>query len=255
MVDALRKLLPGHGDVSLLNGRILKSSIRTFAYTINDLLNRVALCVSLLQDEIARLAVKFEDDLLANAKAFKAAGKSGIVILPGVQRLLAEIRSNGLAAERHYAICTSGEALPWQYITLRMTNRDSSRDDMVVSLRLSASFKIASRAFASEALATAGINPPTALLTADDCSNGKPHPEPYQKGAALLNTAPSRCIVIEDAPAGIASGLAAGAVTIAVCTSHTRKQLENTGATHIVDNLEQVHVEWDGNQMNVLIDH
>ena len=39
---------------------------------------------------------------------------------------------------------------------------------------------------------------------------GKPDPEPYVKGAALYSFAPEDCVVVEDAPAGIRSGKAAG---------------------------------------------
>lgn len=44
-------------------------------------------------------------------------------------------------------------------------------------------------------------------------------------------------IVVEDAPAGIRSGVAAGCRVLAVCTSHSRSALENLGATWIVSDL------------------
>lgn len=109
---------------------------------------------------------------------------------------------------------------------------------------LNARLCVASRIFASSALSTAGIVPPTHLLTADDCTHGKPHPEPYLKGAGLVQKDITKCLVIEDAPAGIKSGVAAGAAVIAVCTSHTREQVEGLGAKFVVNDLEQVHVSW-----------
>lgn len=49
-----------------------------------------------------------------------------------------------------------------------------------------------------------------AVVSGDDVTHGKPHPEPYLTGAALLGVVPERCVVLEDAQAGILSGTAAG---------------------------------------------
>ena len=49
------------------------------------------------------------------------------------------------------------------------------------------------------------------MVTYSDVEHGKPHPEPYLKGAARLKSLPSDCVVLEDAPAGVQSGKAAGA--------------------------------------------
>ena len=57
------------------------------------------------------------------------------------------------------------------------------------------------------------------LITASDIQHGKPHPEPYLKGAAALNLAPKDCVVIEDAASGTRSGKAAGARVLAVRTT------------------------------------
>lgn len=55
-----------------------------------------------------------------------------------------------------------------------------------------------------------------AVVTGDEVVNGKPHPEPYLTGAARLGVDAARCVVVEDSPAGIASGLAAGSTVVAV---------------------------------------
>ena len=55
-----------------------------------------------------------------------------------------------------------------------------------------------------------------AVVSGDDVAQGKPHAEPYLAGAALLDVAPARCLVFEDTPVGIASGLAAGMTVIDV---------------------------------------
>lgn len=54
------------------------------------------------------------------------------------------------------------------------------------------------------------------VVTGDEVVNGKPHPEPYLTAAAALGVDPARCVVVEDSPAGIESGLAAGATVVAV---------------------------------------
>jgi HAD superfamily hydrolase (TIGR01509 family) len=49
-----------------------------------------------------------------------------------------------------------------------------------------------------------------AVISGDDVTQGKPHPEPYLTAATLLGVAPERCVVFEDTEAGILSGTAAG---------------------------------------------
>ncbi len=55
-----------------------------------------------------------------------------------------------------------------------------------------------------------------AVVAGDEVTHGKPHPEAYLTGAALLGVDPARCVAVEDSPAGIGSALAAGARTIGV---------------------------------------
>jgi HAD superfamily hydrolase (TIGR01509 family) len=55
-----------------------------------------------------------------------------------------------------------------------------------------------------------------ATVSGTDVRRPKPHPEPYQRAAALIGADPARCVALEDSPNGVASALAAGCVTIAV---------------------------------------
>lgn len=55
-----------------------------------------------------------------------------------------------------------------------------------------------------------------AVVTGDEVTNGKPHPEPYLTAARQLGVDPADCVVIEDSPRGAASGLAAGALVLSV---------------------------------------
>jgi len=53
-------------------------------------------------------------------------------------------------------------------------------------------------------------------VTADDVANLKPHPEPYLSALSLLGAAADRSVVLEDSPAGVAAGEAAGCHVVAV---------------------------------------
>ncbi len=75
------------------------------------------------------------------------------------------------------------------------------------------------RPLAEVRIRAAGLPTPELFITANDITRGKPHGEPYQKGAAGLGFAPEECIVVEDALAGIASGQNAGARVIAFTTT------------------------------------
>ena len=80
----------------------------------------------------------------------------------------------------------------------------------------------------------AGLPAPSRMITANDITRGKPDPEPYLKGAALLGFAPQDCVVIEDASAGVSSGKAAGARVVALQTTETNDDLIALGADWIV---------------------
>ena len=59
------------------------------------------------------------------------------------------------------------------------------------------------------------------IITSDDCSNGKPHPEPYLAATRALGVRPERCIAVEDSPRGLASATAAGIPCVVVPTELT----------------------------------
>jgi sugar-phosphatase len=104
----------------------------------------------------------------------------------------------------------------------------------------------ATRPLAEVRLRAAGIPIPESLITADDIQHGKPHPEPYQKAAARLGYPASECVVVEDAPAGIRAGKAAGARVIAVPTTSNRRELESAGADWVVRNCADISAPSDG---------
>ncbi len=91
------------------------------------------------------------------------------------------------------------------------------------------------RALANVRIAAAGLPRPRHLVTSTDVKNGKPNPEPYLKGAQM--------IVIEDAPAGIRAGKAAGARVLALRTTASDAELQQAGADWIVDNCAAIFLD------------
>jgi len=75
-------------------------------------------------------------------------------------------------------------------------------------------------------------------VTIDDVENGKPHPEPFIKGAEMLELDPKECIVVENAPLGITSAKRAGCLVITVKTTLTEKYLAE--ADFICDTFQEV---------------
>jgi sugar-phosphatase len=88
----------------------------------------------------------------------------------------------------------------------------------------------ATAALASARLQYAGLSVPERLVTADDVAEGKPSPEPYLKGAALLGFTPADCVVFEDTPAGVRAGKAAGMRVIALTTTYPAAELTEADA-------------------------
>ena len=91
------------------------------------------------------------------------------------------------------------------------------------------------RPLAGVRIGAAGLPKPKHLVTSSDVRRGKPDPEPYLKGAQLLGVPPSECVVIEDAPAGIRAGKAAGARVLALRTTASDAELQQAGADWIVN--------------------
>ncbi len=84
----------------------------------------------------------------------------------------------------------------------------------------------AGRELAVLRLSAAGLRAPEAFVTADDITRGKPDPQPFLIAADKLGADPGRCLVVEDAPAGVAAGRAAGAATLAVTTTSPAEDLD-----------------------------
>jgi sugar-phosphatase len=137
----------------------------------------------------------------------EAEDTDGIVALPGAVELLARLNELDIP----WAIVTSG-SVP------------------VASARRKA----------------AGLPEPEVFVTAERVQNGKPEPDAYLLGAQLLELEPEECVVVEDAAAGILSGLAAGCHVVAVNAPAGSPRLEDVDM--LLYSLEElvIHKNADG---------
>lgn len=98
------------------------------------------------------------------------------------------------------------------------------------------------RPLAEVRLRTGGLPRPKFFITSEDIVNGKPAPDPYLKGAALLGFKSADCIVVEDVPAGIRSGKSAGCSVIALRTTMSEAELSAAGADWIVKDCRAIQL-------------
>ncbi|KAH9850000.1 phosphatase [Lenzites betulinus] len=166
-------------------------------------------------DELAREASRFEDAIVSESKKN---GRQGIVALPGVKDIMESLGPYHKLPKPRWAICTS-----------------------------------ATRSYANAALKATGIAVPDVFVVSEDVEKGKPEPDPYLLGAKRCGVDPARCLVVEDAPAGVRSGKAAGSKTLALVTSHTREQLDEAKPDYVVSNLSKVTMKAVENGVEVTI--
>jgi len=98
------------------------------------------------------------------------------------------------------------------------------------------------RPLAEVRIRAAGLPLPKKMITSSDITHGKPHPEPYLKGASLLGFPAQECIVLEDVPAGVRAGKAAGAKVIAFQTTVQESVLREAGADWILKNCADIRL-------------
>lgn len=95
------------------------------------------------------------------------------------------------------------------------------------------------RAGATQRLRGAGLPVPGVLVCAEDVLRGKPSPDVYLMAAAALTVPAAKCLVVEDAPAGIEAARAAGMPVIALTTTHRPEELRADACT---SSLAEVHL-------------
>ena len=98
------------------------------------------------------------------------------------------------------------------------------------------------RAFVERVLDPFGYQPRFAhILTSEDITHGKPHPEIYLTAAERLQVSPGELLVLEDSANGCSAAVAAGAVTVAVPGAHSR-QHDFSGAVLVADTLRDERI-------------
>ncbi len=98
------------------------------------------------------------------------------------------------------------------------------------------------RPLAETRLRAAGLPVPERMVTSNDIQHGKPHPDPYLRGASMLGFSAEDCVVVEDVPAGIRAGKAAGARVIAFRTTVGEPELIAAGADYVLNNCSDIAV-------------
>lgn len=141
-------------------------------------------------DLLAKEVVRFETAILEAAKARSIAGGDGIVCLPGVKKLIAQL---GAGAEERggaegWAICTSCASSSFPRLSFSSAERATTTDDVSACAPAPAT-----HFYASQAIPTAGLPTPKLFVTAESVTKGKPHPDPYLLGAKLSECDAADC--------------------------------------------------------------
>jgi sugar-phosphatase len=109
------------------------------------------------------------------------------------------------------------------------------------------------RPLAEVRIRAAGLPLPKKMITSNDITHGKPHPEPYLKGAAILGFPPTECVVLEDVPAGVRAGKAAGAKVIAFQTTVSESALREADADWILKNCAEIRLRERGGDLKLAL--
>lgn len=97
---------------------------------------------------------------------------------------------------------------------------------------------------------------PEHLVAAEDVEHGKPDPTCYRMGLAKLGLQDTKgdVLVLEDAPAGIKAGKAAGCKVLGLATTHSVEQVVEAGADWVVKDLTSLRlVKMDGGAATIEI--
>lgn len=106
---------------------------------------------------------------------------------------------------------------------------------------------------ATARLAAANLREPDVFVTVEDVTKGKPDPEPYLTAAARIGVSPERCLVVEDAAAGVASAKAAGCRVVGVLGTVEAELL--AAADIIVDGLDVMEIAVDDGALRLRSRH
>jgi beta-phosphoglucomutase len=137
---------------------------------------------------------------------YRDEARKGVDLLPGVRTLLEGLHAAGI-------LQAIGSSAPLQNVRL------------ILELTRTASFF-------------------SAVASMEDTQRGKPDPQVFLVAAAKLGVSPSRCLVMEDAVAGVQAAKAGGMKCVAVrfVGHHSEEKLAAAGADRVVRTLEEVSV-------------
>ena len=140
------------------------------------------------------------------------------------------------ARQFNFLAMLENEPLPAFPGVLELMEAAMARDDFRVGIATSSTRE------KSEAVLKSARIPyeQMAYVTGSDVKNKKPDPELFLTAAARLGLDPARCVVIEDAPDGVAAAHAAGCRCVAVTNSTTPEKLDE--ADRVIRSLEEVDV-------------
>jgi beta-phosphoglucomutase len=138
---------------------------------------------------------------------YKAEARHGVDLLPGVRALLDELHRSGVKQ-------AIGSSAPRGNVDLILALTD-----------------------------TAGLF--DAIVSSEDTTRGKPDPQVFQLAAERVHMPPARCVVFEDAVAGVQAAKAGGmkCVAVAFVGHHPVDKLRAAGADLVVRTLEEMSVE------------
>lgn len=109
------------------------------------------------------------------------------------------------------------------------------------------------RPLAETRLRAAGLPIPDRMVTSNDITHGKPHPDPYLKGASVLGYSAADCVVVEDVPAGIRAGKSAGARVIAFRTTLQDHELLASGADWVLNNCGDIRLAGKDPELTLIL--
>lgn len=155
----------------------------------------------------------------------------------GIELSDEQVNAATVARQDNFLAMLQAEPLPAFPGVLELMESALSRDDFCVGIATSSTRE------KSEAVLKSAQIPyfRMAYVTGSDVKNKKPDPELFLKAAAQLGIDPSRCVVIEDAPDGVAAARAAGCRCVAVTNSTTADKLAE--ADRVVSSLDHVDIQ------------
>ena len=128
----------------------------------------------------------------------------------------------------------NAKQVPWRPGALELIR--SIHDAGIPQVIVTMSYRTTAQFVADEVGLFAGV------ICGEDVTHSKPHPEPYQMGAALVGASPRDCVALEDSIPGNESAVAAGAVTIALPLHVPLPESENYTIWHTMVGRDVSHI-------------